>query len=660
MIRVKRRFNGNFIKKRFDAENLQSSDIIRSHNMIPEEKGFSTRPGMKLLPDPVIFDPWEFSDGYTEFTLTDFFTELDGKTAQIAVAVEDDGYSNINYHITAIFENGEKQSLGMINFARTDSETFGVPKNFCIYTGKKTMGGGIYFLTSVGYANKPDDYRIYEIDENLSKWYVLGSERCYIPTVLLYGRGDNVESAFFEYGIDFHKVVRPEPKNLLGGNFSCRYTTDGFSHSFTLPSFETDGAEILCTAEIAAGKYVEWEIGETDNKSADANVDGEKVHICLDREKGRIFFETGDGYPYQMPYYAMENNLMFVVRSKGLSSSLGICSMKNCCKVTGRATGGNSAVNIFSGSDQNPERIVWQDPENPLYFPETCSLNIPLLYGSPDKVCPLDDRVLIFRKKKIYSAKVTAAESYNISDMLKGGTEGHTVGMPRLDFERQATLFAEVIPDTVCNLGEHIYFALKNGSIGRTNKNLALKSYGISLETLPEAATIYKGKLLLLCGGECSVCSPEESNEKVLCWSLPVSVFAASAFAGETVFYSKDENGGIFAFTLSAEADSYFGVIDGARTLCHKDIESFVAVRLLDTDGKAKLYTVMTECDCAAVGARLKLFDGTRQIGYHRIEKGENYLRRPAVISSLSAELCFTKAARLKAVGLRYSKLNKI
>ena len=30
------------------------------------------------------------------------------------------------------------------------------------------------------------------------------------------------------------------------------------------------------------------------------------------------------------------------------------------------------------------------------------------------------------------------------------------------------------------------------------------------------------------------------------------------------------------------------------------------------------------------------------------------------VISSLSAELCFTKAARLKAVGLRYSKLNKI
>lgn len=655
MIFRKNLFPEAFKQIRLDSDSLDRTLLRSSKNMIPTESGLETRAGMKLADNPVVFDPWEFSESFTVFEITDLCVDVEGKAARIAVSVEDDGYSNINYHICALFSDGNRKGLGYINFSRTSSDTFGVPSSFVIYSGRSTVGYGIYFLARITYGNAPDTYRIYELSEDMSSWRFLSDIESYVPTVLINGHGDSVGAALTNDRLELSNQQKLESFNMLNGRFFSYYTTDGHSHSFTLPTHSLIG-KISCNMDTDSARSYEWIIPSDASYSNSEMIDEVAVRMHCDRTTGRIFFENDVGLPYTPRFYGRENNLCFDASKDCSASALKVCSMSRTCNIPTSSDSSVGSVTVFSGSELCPEEIIWIDPENPLYFPESCSLSVTQPSGTIEDMVSVDRTLFLFKKDKILSAKVTLADSYELDGIIRKILNSGKASLAKLSIDRQISLPALISPKSVALMDRDIYFHLKNGSVCKIDASLSFTVCAESVNLSPDFSAVLGNRYLLFSQKSCIVYDPE-LRDNLFEWDFPVNFSAAFSSEGNTLFFADNGNGLIYSFTLTGTEDHYLAEND--PPLRKRNITSHVKVSLLSCGRRCRLYSLSVKSDIESP-ANIELFDGDKPLGTVQLSKGANIFHKSAVFNCLSAKLSFTGTARLSEICFKYAKLSKL
>ena len=649
-------FSEEFTRITLDSDGIDSKSFCSSENMMVSKNGIVTRPGMRLSDTPIVFNPWEFGDGYTEFSLSDLYLDIDGKTARIAVSKEDDSYSNINYHICAVFSDGGLRDMGCITFTRADFYTFGVPVSYVIYSGKPTTGCGIYFLTRIVYGNLPDNYGVYELSEDMTRWHFVSD--FYTPTVLMNGHGDSAVRAISTDEIKLSSERWLESANMLNKRAHCYYPTDGYSYSFTLPFALSGQSHIGCRLDINSDTFIEWDIAVGESESNAVSIEGAMVKIRCQRSLGRIFFETESGAFYVPAFYGSENNLRFTAESDSLSSALKVCSMSRMCTTTASVSGGSGSVTLFSGSALYPDELIWIDPEKPLYFPENCSLTISEPSSADARTVALDGRFLIFKKQNIFSAKVTSAAAYDLDGILRGISNSGKISYPSVSLDRQKNLPAPFFADTVAALGDSIFFYCKNGNVYKTNSALSLTSCFNSLSCEPRFAAVHDNKYIIFSDRDSYVYDPETSGRLGLYyWSFPISFIAAFTSETSSLFFAKDDDGLVYSFALDGEEDSYF--TSNETPVKRKPIVSSLSLGLILSDRRCRLYSVSVNADTEKpFEFGLMCDDKTPQTV--SLSENKSLIHSSAVFNRLSAEFSFSGRATLCDIGLKFAKLSKL
>ena len=645
----------DFVFRTLCAAELKSSLSENSVNAEITPLGIKARPGMKLLENPVLYSPEEFSDGVGPFSLTDFFLELRGRRARIALAVEDDQKSNIYYHFFAVYSDCSKDRLGTVTFSRVDSYTFGVPTSCVIFTGRPTIGGGIYFMTRVTYGNAiPDETRIYEISGDLYGWTRLSADEFYLPTVLIYGRGDSFNRAFLEGEIKLSVPRRLEPLNLLSSACALYYTTDGYSDSFTLPDYGFTRYELEAELTQKDGSVMRFLIGADDTASDSVNLNGVATVMRVDRALHRIFFESGKGEKAVPQYTAVENNLKFTLRPTENPDSLLLSSMRQSAKLAAKSGSGGAAVLILYDSAEAPDTFLWSDPERPLYFPKSCTLNLTVPQGRIAKITEADGKLLIFKQNMIFSAGFTAALQYDLAGIVKGVADSGKIVFPKYLEKGRAELPSKVIADTVKGYPGKVYFCTEDGRICLVTPSLAVSS-SLTFSEKPIFAEVFEGRYMLYSKNGLLVTSAK--GDALLRWRLPANLLAAIFFGDTTVFFAKTENGAVYGFNLDGCRDSF--LLADEYDLHRGEIDVTAELALAEEGRLCRLLTVATETSAASKPFFAALICDDL-LASEQIVTADERLFSPTVFKNLSLVLKMQGEGEIRGITLKYKRLARI
>lgn len=639
----------------FEKDNLLPSDILDCENMMLSDHGFKNRPGISLIREKPVFSLSDFSE-YADFKLTDFFLTIDGKNAQIAVVTESDNYSYIYYQIIAIFSDGSHRSLGHIPFNRASFDSFASPYSYVIYGGKKTLGGGIYFMTRLGYDQLSDEFLIYEISNDMTSWIRLLEKDFYSPTLLSHGRGDKANVAIALVDINLSKPKLLESPNMLTGNFDCYYTSDGYSNSFTLPQFKGEPEKIICTLTTDIGAVYKWEMESDKAYLANADIHGNKVTALYKPEQNQVVFINPDNTPYAPSYFGLENNMHLSVKNS-TNEALRAVSVTKSCNVLGNSKSGKASLTVFSGNYYNSDEALWINPDYPLYFPERCTCSLSAQNGDEENMIVISDRVIFLRNKSATAFKAVSSEPYSIKNILSGVENAGTVSYPVLTLERRINLPEKNNNLSIARSGNTIFFCSQNGNLYGLDYSLSLKDYSVKMSVEPKIAAFVGRYYLSINDNYCSVYGLGNDKKSIVFkWKFPIKIIASTDFGNETIFFAKDPNDSVYVYRLDGETDRY--ATDSDKFFTDK-ISSFITLRIYKSIYKKRLYSITADAETTE-DSLIEIYDCNKIIGRHIISNGKNLMKRPSFFEDISVKFSFKDKAVILGVGIRYSKLSKI
>ncbi len=632
------RFSKGSFSRAYRTCRFQES-FIDGKNIVFTKDGIASRPGISLLDEPLVFEPQEFSSGYSEFNLTDTWVNIGNLKKRIAVCIEDDGYSNIYYHIFALSADS-KESLGTVIFSRADAYTFGVPASFIIFDATPTIGCGIYFMARVVFENEPDTFRLCELSSNKKDWIRLSSDELYVPTLLINGRGYAAAKAINE-GIKLSAPREPESLNMLGERYRASFTTDGYSFFFTMPKYPLKG-KIECELALDSGSVVNFVINDGETFSQTVEVYGEAIRLRCNREAGQIVTDREKELCVPLPFYGLENNLRFTVSVDRFESTQRVSSLTKCRQIFADSASSTGRAIAFSGSSLYPEDVVWISPLCPLYFPEKNRLSV------SSRVLGLDfmDGKLIVSEKDTLSSFTAAV----MSPVINGVQNPiNLTPSDRFEFNRS------IIPETLLIGGGKLRFCTTNGEIYSVNASLKTEKVVTLPSFLPEKGAFFENKYLLIKDRELYVLDTESPEKgRLVFWELPLEILSAIDFEGKTIFYSKDENCKIFAFSLSGDSD-FFSLEDDSSL----PIECSFSALICEEPEGCKLHEISVAAEnCDDFEADFMSND--RRLVTLPFKNGNKKVCFSAVFGPLWATFSFSGSAVFYKADLKYSKFTKL
>ncbi len=616
-------------------EHLLKDHFTEGKNIVLTENGISSRPGVKLLDSPVIFEPNSYTTGYPEFFLTDIALNIDGESCRIAVTVESDGTSNVYYHFSALYSDSIS-SLGTITFTRTTYDSFPLPASFILFEGRPTGGSGIYFMARL-VGGEEESFRLCELSSDRKYWEFLSGSEFYIPTLLKNGRGYSATKAISEDGLKLSAVAEPESLNLLTEKYHAGYTTDGHSGFFKAPKIPLVG-EITCRLTLDTGSVANWVIKDGQTESEFVSVYGENIRIRCDRKSGRLITDSEEALCTPLPFYGIENNLCFTLSVDRGEAMRKLYSLSFCRRIFADASSLSGSVNVFAGSELYPQDIIWNSPENPLYFPEKNRLS---LSGHITALSSIGGRLVAFERDSLSCLKA------NIKPPVSTEFEAPIL----LITERKSELYRKIISDTVAETEGEIFFCTADGEIFSADSSARLKSRGSLDGFLPRRGVIFGKKYLLIKDQSLYYIDTENpASDKPLLWEMPEEILSAINFSGDTVFYSEDRNGRILAYTLSGEEDNIFGE--------EIPIECSFHASLYDEPRPCRLYEISILGENR--GFNLYISSQGKQLASIPFSAETKSASLSAVGTPIMAEFSFFGGADFKKVGLKFSRLSRL
>ncbi len=463
----------------------------------------------------------------TEFMLTDCYITHKGKYGRIGLTVSDNLFGTVYYNMVFIAEDGSSENLGCIQFASNGGE-IGIPESFTVFSGRKTVGDGVYFLSRKAFDGEEDFISIREYSTEDGMWVMLTDSSIYAPTLLEYGRGEDYHFAEINGNpLNFPAPKSPEPKNLLSSRFISKYTTDGASFGFTLPLSGLDDSGVSAKIRLD-GKQYTLRIYAGSIKSEPVEIEGEEVILYCDRSFARVFFEKKSGGAWTPPLSSEYNNLEVTAYKTEEAHKQSVAAMSRAKKLAGSVLEGGEAVTVFWGSSLSPQSIILNSPKNPLYFPKDSAVKLGE-EGELHDLITLGKRLYIFKGNEVYKSDIKAVKD---------------VAVYPVSLSYFCSLPTSPAKNTVASLSDEILFADRFGSVYSINtSSLSIKRI-CRMEAPADFAAEFDGKYLLVKEDTALVLQKRGNGFVQGSWSFPKSCVGIFSAAGEVIFFFEKISGG--------------------------------------------------------------------------------------------------------------------
>lgn len=555
------------------------------------------------------------------FMITDCRVFYGGRQGVIAQSIADNLFGNITHNIIFIAENGETEELGSISF-RTNGEEFSYPSSFLFFSGKKTVGEGIYFLSRQAFEDE-DFIVLREYNREDDTWVILSDAQIYAPTVFKFGRGESYHLALIGGNpLEFPSPRGDEPRNLLSSGFVSEFTTDGASYGFTLPFMKLDDELIKATLKLSSKEYT-FKIFGGSIKSESVLVENEEITMYCDRSFGRVYFEKKESGAWSIPFSNEYNNLSVLAFKTEEGHKARVGAMTSAKKLSGSVITGGEAVTVFWGSDISPSSVIVNSPKNPLYFPTTGEY----VLGEEREVTDIllmAQSLYVFKGNEIYKSTLKPSEdkpSYPLT------------------FSLYATLPTAPARHTPEVFGSNIVFADSVGNVYKIkggNTPTAEKIY--SGETPFDFAATAEDKYLLVRGSTALVL--QQNGDSLLFgeWNLPRKCLGIVSFFDPLFFFEKIE-GHLYDIVSAKLSDS---TVDGRSGIGLSLLEDMTAVKLVSI-------TLYGEKGDFALN-----LNGVRRRG--RLKDNGERLLIGGLYENPNIRLCFKGGFSLEKIKLEYKK----
>ena len=347
------------------GETVKENDQLKEClNMEYTGDCLTTRPGFTAK-DGYVTAHGEYDNTvYLDFTVTDTVCYVNSVPENLAYCCT--GYADgATLYFYLVDSKGNISPAGSIVFYRLDSEHFYTPQNVFFTVSQRIDGSGVFAFI---YRKSGNDEicETYEATSDFSGW-ASASDRYYVPTVSINGRGENYDTAHTSLNLSFPEPRRLEDLNILTGKYRCYFTSDGFSCYFRLPYGNIPALSSLsCRVYSAPDTYTEWIIPSLGNQ-ATATFSGGTVYLYLDRTLGILrFWKSPEDYsvPY-MPRCKL-NNIVVTAETGEDEVFLALMSSKGAVSL-------NNRLYCF-GNLKRQNCIFCAKTETPLYFPRDSKL----------------------------------------------------------------------------------------------------------------------------------------------------------------------------------------------------------------------------------------------------------------------------------------------
>ena len=231
-------------------KNLAKSEILyltpdklklqKFENCIFQGEEITLGPGFAFMDEP-IFHTDDSSPFDMSFFLTDCYITYKGEYGRIGINMAENVFGYIAYNMIFISETGRAGQLGSIEFSRSGEE-FVAPEGFAVFSGKKTVGDGIYLLYLQPYSGE-SYVGIREYSSADDRWSVINDSDIYKPVVLEYGRGES-----------YHFAV-PEGETITGISFEFAVGEVKIQTGKTMELAVTDMFENAISASVRGGVW---------------------------------------------------------------------------------------------------------------------------------------------------------------------------------------------------------------------------------------------------------------------------------------------------------------------------------------------------------------------------------------------------------------------
>ncbi len=560
----------------------KGNNFLFKNGEIISRKGINTNESRKLF---------QFSGkAYATVIPTDTYIFYKGKRANILIVREWEDIEDIYkvYKFKLLFADGTVKDIGSIDFSGHSPGTSAEPTSYIIYQGKNVRGGGLFFIVNKYYEKTHTNVvGIYEISEDFSYWIPLENEDMYAPIVFFNGQGEsNYIAKFNDPNINLPTPEFLESKNLLTGAFKSYFTTDGYSFAFSLPYDNLTGEAITCGYNLNAETYLEWTVNEGHPVSAnEVEIEGTKVVLRCDREKGRMVFTTPSGELFHLPKTNSVNNLWFKAYKSNQNDALKVASMSIAKAFAGKSN--YSAMTVAGGSAISPCEILWIDGNNPLYFPDSCKTNLGENKEEIQAFCMMDGNLFVFSKTKLFKGKFIAEKGYNLKGILAGVKGSGSIKESSVSFDLVGLLPDEAVPETIKEIKGKIFFCGKNGGVycfGEKANNFTQISPVASFENC-KFALLDSDDYLVFTEDSAFVLTETQDLKNSLFYKqkYPVKILGGANVDSSAICFGStlsEYAPFLYTFSLDGEKDLFFTEKEGDFVFAEDEIQSVLELKL--------------------------------------------------------------------------------
>ncbi len=525
-----------------------------SKNVWQNNLNLETRPGLLAKKECLIGDGqyYHLTPAVTEPTSVVY--ESGGKLYRLVYKNVDIDVSTQICFTSLVSEDGSVLKRGEILFLRTSSDTFYIPQKFHFFAGKpaSASGSGIFAIVKlINCENSAQvSSKIFELNKNLTSWTQVTST--YTPTILINGRGNRFDTARQVNPVHTGNPTRLEGQNALTPEFFSYFSSDGYSSSFMLPFSTLNTATVSARFYYSARNYVDWHIGASQT-STTATLYNVTVTMKVSREKGIISFSTASG-EYSLPFVSENNqNNLRVFASKDTGYSL--------TEIADADVSLTHDGKLFLGCEN---KIFSCSCENPFNFPTD---SVSHLWGEDTFItalAPLDDKLLIFTKSKVFKAHISDGKNLNSHSLLADNnfSKGpHSLDITCLEPNVGATQKSAIIP-----LGKKLVFLGSDGQFYNLSQseteNISLNFSDFVPQILGEYSTVsgIKEKNNLIFFWDNQALCFDLLNKAWSHWEFPKTIKFSGVFAtkkGARLIILNTESFIHFTAVLSGETDKY-------------------------------------------------------------------------------------------------------
>lgn len=509
---------------------------LRTENARLTKDGVLCREGLSPSAEPIFIKDGTFP-GETDFKLTECYLRRGERAGRVAVITEDKLSDSLLLNFCLIFADGGSESLGSVTFTR-NSEFFGRPESFTVFSGEPIRGEGIFLLCRQVYGEGVEDFvSVREYSAQNGRWNLLSDSDFYAPLLLSNGRGNGYFlAADTTYKVSFPAPVYPEAENLISGVFRAEFSSDGASSDFELPLSELSDEPIKAHFSYM-GEEAEWQIESGTEYSAAESFIGNRVVMVCDRSAGRISFKSEGGGDFSLPFSGRANNLCVTAVKRRPRWAEQVASASACLPLSGGVSGEKSATTFFYKSGLSPSAGFFNHPTHPLYFPKTGKID---LGDTISEAVLATNGLAVFTREAVFSAD-RKSSPYTAEDLKK-----------------VCDLTLPLLEGSVTSTGDGVCFMSKSGGLYRLKKGNISFIADFEESPLEGGFALYFDRVYLYLSGKVGlVC---QLDEKAVCgkWRFPLEVVGGLAFGGKFALlpaFFEGERVVIFPALLSGKED---------------------------------------------------------------------------------------------------------